>query len=521
MRRRRAERARPDRTREPSSCVDRGERVEEGRRPVLDVIGGDDLAQPVHAVAGFGATHRDRRLDGVDEPLGIVWVDDDRLFELVDRAGELAEHEHTAAVGARGDELLGDEVHAVAQRRHEHHVRGAVEGDELGQRQAAVEVVHDRVAERGVRAVELTDELLDAMAFLRVLVHALPTRDGDLHEDELRTGIGPRCVTTGERASGEQGAHRGKPLLDALRVVQPVDAEQDDGRVAEAAAQLGCLFSRLRGPRECIDLRSVDGDREVGNDHPPSVDDQLGARLVDLGVDQTRAEPNEVLGSDASLEPDHVGPEQAVEDLVAPRQSHEQLLRRERDVQEEPDAQIRTFGPQHRRHELQLVVVDPHRRPERGHVVGGVGEALVDVAVDAPALVVERGGADRVVVQRPQRAVGDLFVVVLHLVGRQLDRLQRNAVGVDRPRRIGVRTGPAEPHAVTLAQHAEQRPREAPGARTPPRIVGNVVVALHREAVGDDDEVPLADLGTRSIQLHNEPVPRAGGIETRQRRACG
>ena len=68
-----------------------------------------------------------RVLDGVR----VVRVAQERVPQLAGRAGELAQHERAAVVDARRDVLLGDEVHPVAQRRHHHHVGGAVERGEL------------------------------------------------------------------------------------------------------------------------------------------------------------------------------------------------------------------------------------------------------------------------------------------------------------------------------------------------------------------------------------------------------
>ena len=42
---------------------------------------------------------------------------------------------------------------------------------------------------------------------------------------------------------------------------------------------------------------------------------------------------------------------------------HEQFDRRERDVQEETDGEVRSQGSQHLRDQLQLVVLDPYGRP--------------------------------------------------------------------------------------------------------------------------------------------------------------
>ena len=63
-----------------------------------------------------------------------------------------------------------------------------------------------------------------------------------------------------------------------------------------------------------------------------------------------------------ALEADEVGAEQALEELAAPGQLQEELGRRERDVQEEPDADVGPQLAQQRGHEQELVVVDPDRR---------------------------------------------------------------------------------------------------------------------------------------------------------------
>src|SRR3546814_7989856 len=52
-------------------------------------------------------------------------------------------------------------------------------------------------------------------------------------------------------------------------------------------------------------------------------------------------QPDEVLGAAGQLEADQVGPQQALEDLPPPGQLLEQLGGRERDVQVEPDPQVR------------------------------------------------------------------------------------------------------------------------------------------------------------------------------------
>ena len=62
----------------------------------------------------------------------VVRIDDERLGQLARRAGERAEHQHAALVVARGDELLGDQVHAVVQAADVAEVRCLEEAEHLG-----------------------------------------------------------------------------------------------------------------------------------------------------------------------------------------------------------------------------------------------------------------------------------------------------------------------------------------------------------------------------------------------------
>ena len=54
---------------------------------------------------------------------------------------ELAEHQHAVVVDPGGDELLGNQIHPIAQRSDQHHVGRAVERDEVLQRHGPVDVV--------------------------------------------------------------------------------------------------------------------------------------------------------------------------------------------------------------------------------------------------------------------------------------------------------------------------------------------------------------------------------------------
>ncbi len=69
-----------------------------------------------------------------------------------------------AEVAAARDVLLGDQVHAVPQRRDQHDVGGDEEGEKVFTRDRAVHVVDDRVADLPVLAVDVPDLPLDVLA---------------------------------------------------------------------------------------------------------------------------------------------------------------------------------------------------------------------------------------------------------------------------------------------------------------------------------------------------------------------
>ena len=172
---------------------------------------------------------------------------------------------------------------------------------------------------------------------------------------------------------------------------------------------------------------------------------------------------SEVARAARRVEADEVRPEQPLHDLLAPGQLDVQLHGREGDVQEEPDPQVRTPLAEHARHQLELVVLHPDRRALGGDLVDGRGEPLVDPHVGLPPVPVVRRRGDDIVVERPQRVVGEALVVVLDVLGRQGHRVQLEAVVLER---LGVGVGqprPADPGALVAAQHRLQRGDQPPG----------------------------------------------------------
>src|SRR5690606_22408002 len=119
------------------------------------------------------------------------------------------------------------------------------------------QVVDRLVPDRAEVAVDASDGELDLVAQHLVGLDALPARTRDLHEGD---------VFDGEPAVFEEFAERLEPVPDSLRVVEAVDAEDDDARVAELLADLrGARLHRLR-PRELFERAGIDRDGERPRD---------------------------------------------------------------------------------------------------------------------------------------------------------------------------------------------------------------------------------------------------------------
>jgi hypothetical protein len=444
-----------------------------------------------------------------------VRIDPERRAQLVAGSRELAQHEHAVVVEARGHVLLGHEVHAVAERGHEHDVGGQVERDHLLAGVAVVQVADGLVADGGVVAVQAPDGQLDVVAEHLVGAHPLATGARDLHE---------RHVLHVELAVGQELAEGLQPMADPLGVVEAVDAEHHDRGVAEALADLLRPGLDVRPAGKLLVAGGVDRDREgLGHDrahellgaglgaldraHLDGGDAVLGAgRLlvghghVDHGAlglvaEQPPHGAREVARVGRALEADDVGAEQPLDDLGAPRELGVDPVGRERDVVEEADREIRPLLAEHLRHELQLVVLHPHRPALGGHQCGAVGEATVDLHVALPPLPMVGGRRDHVVVERPQGVVGEALVVELDLLGREANGDEVDAVVLERIGLVVGAPGPADPRAVGFAHHRLEGRHEAAGRGAERRIAVGIRDAVDRQAVGDDDEGELAGEG--------------------------
>jgi hypothetical protein len=204
-----------------------------------------------------------------------------------------------------------------------------------------------RVAHRAEVAVHAPNRSFELVSQPLVLLDLSAAWGGNLNKD----GFGRMKLAFLEKfAIGTQ------PVKDPLGVIQPVDPEKKALRVSNFLPDLACALDDV-GPlcerRELLGVyRYWERGGARGADAYLAAGFDLDKRALGVVVRQAPACPQEVVGTVSGLEPDQVGAKQALYDFLAPRQLREQLVRRERDVVEKADPQVRPKLTQHRRAEL-------------------------------------------------------------------------------------------------------------------------------------------------------------------------
>ena len=284
-------------------------------------------------------------------------------------------------------------------------------------------------------------------------------------------------------------------MQDPLGVVQPVHAEQQHLRLAQRVADLGGPGQDVLAPGQVAEAGRVDRDgkrRRPDVPHRHAWTGRVGRNLdVRAPGRQPRppaARPQEVRRVLLPLEAEKVRAEQPGHDLPPPGQLREDFVAGERDVVEEPDPDVRALGPDHARHQLELVVVHPHGRVGGGLRRGRLGEPAVDRDVGLPPRPVELRRRDYVVVQRPEGCVAEALVERPDLVRGQADRDQPHAAGVERLRGLAGRALPADPGSAGFAHHGLERGHQAAGTGPPLHFAAGAGYAVYRQPAGHHDE---------------------------------
>ncbi len=246
-----------------------------------------------------------------------------------------------------------------------------------------------RIVDRRVPTVQPTDARLDLGQQLLVLLHFLARWNA--HEDELHLLALVRIV-------GQKLVDRIEPVRNALRVIHPLNGEHDP-LVREVHAERLAPGDMLRRVELILESLGVDSDR---------VDPQVrrmpvaaDARQLGFGSEQPQHGAAEVPQIAEGMKPHLIGAQHPLDQLGAVGMTAEDLVRRERRMQEKSDAQPRVDRAEHRGNEHQLVVMNPYEVPVLRPLEHGVGEALVDRAVVIPPMRVVAHVARQVVQQRP------------------------------------------------------------------------------------------------------------------------
>ena len=180
-------------------------------------------------------------------------------------------------------------------------------------------------------------------------------RRGDLNEREPADPLRPPL---------EQALHRPQPLLDALGVVEPIDADADRLVVRQAVPppHLGPALrdrawrSKVRRGRP-LDRNGIPLHRRqlapVRHGERLAIDPRL-----ELPIDRV----DEVVAMKLRVEPENAAAEQAVEQLLPPRANRERFRIRPRNVPERNDRRSRQRLPDHARQQREVIVLDEHDR---------------------------------------------------------------------------------------------------------------------------------------------------------------
>ena len=341
-----------------------------------------------------------------------------------------------------------------------------------------------RIAHATQVPVDPPDEELDVISDVLVVVDVLAGGDGHLEH---------RHVGRIQQPLGKAFGERTEPNVDALGVVEAVDTEEEQAESTHLGPDLLCPGLDRRVARHGIEGRRVDADGEGADAHRPKAVlvghvDPISTRIE---RHQATGRREEVECAVVGLEAHEIGAEQALQDLAPPRKLGEELDRWERDVEEEADPQVRARVAQHLRDQLQLVVMHPHRRT-LGRELGRLrGEQGIHLAVGHVLGTVIRRCYDRIVIQRPERPVGEALVELLDLAVREGHA--DNAEPVDLLRQGWLRLGsgaaaPSDPRGRSARQRRLESADQTPGGTTP-RGPGRAVGILDGESIRDDHEL--------------------------------
>ena len=163
--------------------------------------------------------HADRIGDAASHLLDVKGVDAHTArAERLSSACKLGQHQHALLGVLARNVLVGDKVHAVAQRGDDADVGDVVEGNHLLKVDRLIKVMDRRVARRAEPAIDPADEAMCHRAQPLILGNLGARRHGNLQQHDLADEVGARC---------EEGLHREELLWDAFDVIDSIDPKHN------------------------------------------------------------------------------------------------------------------------------------------------------------------------------------------------------------------------------------------------------------------------------------------------------
>ena len=242
-------------------------------------------------------------MQGVGHLVDREGIYEQRLLELVGRPGHFGQNEHPVVVELRRDVLLRHEVHPIAQRRHERHVRLAVQRHQLRGGERAHEIADRAPATLGEAPVDAAHGFVDLALQLAVLGDAFPARHHHLGERDTASQSGMPF---------EQALDREHPLVDAFRVIESVHAEDLGDRRAGRRPVRPDGDSPLGEP---FDLAHVNADGMGLHRYLAPFEPDQPRAAVDFAAEQTLGAGEKVVGVRGDVDSDEVGREHALHEV--------------------------------------------------------------------------------------------------------------------------------------------------------------------------------------------------------------
>ena len=202
--------------------------------------------------------HRKRRCDLAGHAFDIMGIDQQGRVELLRRAREIREHQYARIewVLCR-DIFLGDQVHAVLERRDQSDLRDAVESGQRRLRIAAVEIADRDPVDFAMPAVDLADQGGELGLQLPIGADIAARRHGDLQEAR-RSRLSCGSISACGRMPD--------PVGEALGIVETVDPKHELLALQTPRSRDTSARDSPVAPTRIVD---IDADREGRRDESP------------------------------------------------------------------------------------------------------------------------------------------------------------------------------------------------------------------------------------------------------------